>query len=286
MKASTVGVGVALIAALSFWVGRQSASPGAPPILDPRLVVATWDGGVLLTADLESWLAHLPAGAASQPRAVTTAALARSRLLASVARDEKLDDKPLVRQQCDELLIEELRKAHIVARQPTDAELKAAWEADTRRFREPESVRLGLIQLAPDTPDAGVEQVFSELRARMKTDFYAFSDVAQRKSIDPQSRTAGGELGPLAVSDVERLLGADLTRELVGLPPGALLPRIASTQRGPAIVKLIEYRAESVTPFARVSDSVRARLIAERATADWEAFVARLEADRGLVVLP
>ena len=281
MSGSKVVVGVVLVAALSFWLGRSTALPSTAAPLSSE-VVASWDGGVLLKEEVDGWLKVSP----SALRKETVAELARARLLASVAREMGLDREPLLRRHSDDLLIDALRKDRAPQTPIPEEDLRRAWELDRLRFTEPETIRIAQIQLSAEpSGKAMAEKLLKELQAKAERNFYAFSDAAQVHSLDSESKLGGGELPPLTLGDAESRFGKDLVQRLLGLKPGEILPQVVELPNRVLLLRLVEHVHGSVVPFERVRESVRARLSAERAVTDWTNWVTQIERDRGLVFL-
>lgn len=280
MSGLKVVVGLAVVAALGFWLGRSTALPLAAPLSSE--VVASWDGGVLLKEEVDGWLKVSPSNLRSQ----TIAELARARMLASVAREEGLDREPLLRRHSDDLLIEALRKAKVPQTPIPEEDLRRTWELDRVRFTQAETVRIAQIQLSADPGrKAMAEKLLKELLAKAERNFYAFSDAAQVHSLDSESKLGGGELPPLTLGDAESRFGKDLVQRLLGLKPGEILPQVVELPNKVLLLRLVEHVPGSVVPFERVRESVRARLSAERAVNAWTTWVTQIERDRGLVLV-
>lgn len=285
MTGSRVAIGGVLVAALSFWLGRRSAAPEPPPPVDPLPISASWDGGVLLKSDVDSYFAS--AGRADpSARKELVASLARQALLASAARARGIDRTPFVRRQCDEAMVEALRSGQLDSAAPiAESEFRAVYDADLSRYSHEGGVRLAhiLIRAAGDgTRQASA--LLKELTASTQKDFYAFADAAHLHSIDGASKVAGGELPLMSDAQLKETFGVDFAAQLEPLAPGALLPRVVSSPRGLHLVRFIERVPSSTTPFERVRENIATRLRAERSAKAWTEFVQHLETDTGFTL--
>lgn len=287
MSGSKVAVGVVLLAALSFWVGRRSALPELPPSVDPGPVAASWDGGALLQSEVDLFLSSASSrGADPVARKEMVGSLARQSLLASFARTQGLDRAPAVRRQCDQTVVDALRNSRLTTDLVIpEAELRAAYDAERSKYSQQGGVKLAhiLIRAEGDGPKQAAA-LLRDLTEKTKADFYAFADAAHLHTIDGASKVAGGELPPMTDEQLKALFGVDFPSRLEALQPGALFPQVLTSTRGLHLVRLLERIPASTTPFERVRDSIAGRLRAERSAKDWTEFVRRVEVDTGFAV--
>lgn len=288
MSGPKVAVGAVFLVALSFWAGRLSTMPEVPPTVALGPVAASWDGGVLLQSEVNSYFAQQGDARAADPaaRKEVVRSMARQGLLASVARARGIDREPAVRRQCEQSLVDALRSSLQSDEQAPEADLHAAYEAEMHRYSQEASIKLAHI-LMPHEGDGPKKAaaLLRELTEKTKKDFYAFADAAHVQSIDGASKVAGGELPPMNEARLTAIFGSDFPALIASLEPGALLPQVVTTSRGLHVVRLLERMPASTIPFERVRDSIAARLRTERTAKTWNDFTARLEADTGFAVL-
>lgn len=269
-------VAAALCAACS---GAGDAVPLAKPPDEAR-VAARWAAGTLDEAELEAELARLPA--ALRERFETPSGrreLARSlvdkRLLAQEAARLELDRLPEIRRQVDDLeqrlVIQELLARRERERgAPTEAELRAAWEADRSAFAEPERLRIGrlLVLGARDRAQAATRAKQLAARLRAGEGLAALAPLS-----DGAERERGGEVGLFTAEEAKRAgLGAAIELEAGGVAGPIERPE------GFLVLQLIERRAARVPGFEEVRAEVAARLAPRRQRELLDALLVELRA--------
>ena len=175
----------------------------------------------------------------------------------------------------EESLLEQIDSALRQVDTPSDAEVRAYYEANIDKFTQPEQVKLSVILLGVPayaesaTWDAEREKA-AEILAGIR-EGRDFADAAREYSTDP-SAEAGGDMGYMHAG----LLQGELAQVVSQLDEGEMADRPVTVLEGVVIVRVEDRRA----PQVHTLDEVR-----ERATALWrrdaeqsayEAAVARL----------
>lgn len=199
-------------AVLVFFAAAVSFAPGcrrapAAAAADPEQVVATWVGGVIKRAEIETGYANRLAsepGATPERRAelfrLSLERRARVELLYREAVAEGLPDRPdmkaVLRAQAERLLSDDWLQTHVAASaKAADAQV----EAETaRRTANPmqETRRFAHVFLRAPAGDAAVRTQAAEKMARLRQELAegaAFDEVA-RKYSDSITARAGGQV--------------------------------------------------------------------------------------------
>ena len=159
---------------------------------------------------------------------------------------------------------------------PSEAELKAAYEANKAAFLVPRQFRLAQIFIgAPKSPNkeetdkaqARLDAVVKKLR-QPETDF---ATVAKAQSEEPDSASRGGEIGWLPENRIQpeirlRVLGQakDVVSEPIRLDDGW------------HIVKILDVKESYTASFADVREQLATTLRTERAKSERQAYLAKL----------
>jgi peptidylprolyl isomerase len=177
------------------------------------------------------------------------------KLLVAQARASALDRQPdtlraLQRAADTELIARYMaQQSATPAGYPSEAQLRAAFDANPGRFVVPQRVKLAHIYL-PGNTEANKQKV-AAMRATLARDAGAFGALAMQESKDPASAANGGELDWVAVSRLEPDVGA----AIAGAAPGnAVL--VVTNSNGFRILRVLA-RAEAEP--ARF-DAIRAEL--------------------------
>ncbi|MCU0940390.1 MAG: peptidylprolyl isomerase, partial [Burkholderiaceae bacterium] len=159
----------------------------------------------------------------------------------------------------------------------SDDDVAAFYRANLHRFQQPETARARHI-LIKATPTAEAQ---IRVRARQRIDALAaelragadFADLARRHSED-NSAAQGGDLGEVPRGRTVK----PFEDALFALRPGQISD-VVETQFGFHLIRLESLTPASTRPLDEVSESIRARLLAEKRTAAAREVVARLKAD-------
>lgn len=248
-------------------------------------VVARFDGGVVTAEELQREANRLPPILRARfeteaGRRDMIGAIVDKRLLAAEARRRKLDQAPEVRREVEELEERLAIQALLAADEkelgpPTDAELRAWYEAHRGELGEPERVRVRRVLAA--TPH-GVAQPDRE-RARARAERFAarlrggerFEKVAADG--DGPERARGGDVGLIAKGE--------------GKDPGLEAAAFALTRSGDrspvvpvadgfAVLELAERRPARVPSFDEARSELANRVAPLRKRKTFEELLARL----------
>ena len=171
-------------------------------------------------------------GSAALEDALRGAGLTRSQLRQSVT---------------DGVLRESLRDAKFSRTRATPQSVSAFYRRNLRRlFTRPASVHLGAIQVRTEQVAKNAIGLIREGRA--------FDQVARQLSIDPESRSNGGDLGWLLTSSLPPAL-----REAAGTAGTGVIMKPVGGGNLWYVLNVVGRRPERVTPF----EKVRSRLGAE-----------------------
>lgn len=265
--------------------GPGKAPNGQPP--PTPLSVARWDGGVLTEQDVKGALAAYGQQGPARFKEVAArrslvAELARSAILAQLAREQGLDKTPeyLLRQR-NELALLALREqqAKAAAIEPSEKEVEAWFTANLALLSRPTTIRVSHILLAAPRADptkretrrAEANRLLAQLLRKNASDAYAFSTAAQRSSDDASTRNGGGSLPLLELGELERRLGPEASKAVASLKTGEVAPSLVETEAGFHLLKVLE-RFDGVQPkLEDARETARARLKADS--------VARVRAD-------
>lgn len=131
------------------------------------------------------------------------------------------------------------------------AQVKAAYEANTDKYRAPEEVHVAHILIANDddaSAKAQIEQLLKEVKAGAD-----FAALASEKSSDPGSRSKGGDLGLVPRG---RMVPEFEEAAFALQKPGELSP-VVKTKFGYHIIKLIERKPARLLSLQEVEPQLQ-----------------------------
>ena len=236
-----------------------------------RAVVATLD------ARQQAALAHDPALLSQAVRTMLA-----NRLVLKEARGKKWDQQPGVAAQLDrarENLLAELYLQSVTAPPdsfPSEAEIKAVYDANATAFLVPRQFQLAQITVAvaKDADKAAEDKArkkLDEVVKKLKQPGANFAALAKSDSDDGDSAEKGGEIGWLT----EAQLRPEIRSQIVGLAKSAFTEPVRLDD-GWHILKLLDTQASHARPLAEVRDALVQRIRAERTEANRRAYVAEL----------
>lgn len=148
-------------------------------------------------------------------------------LLARKARERGLDREPSVvaeaQLQARTIVAQAMVRDVIATLRVTDEELAAAYDERV----PPHEFRVAHILLADE---ASAREAMAEVRRGRP-----FAEVARKRSIDPHTRSTGGELGSLLYDQMP----PSMAQAVRHLTPGAHAPEPVRTERGWHVVRLL-----------------------------------------------
>ncbi|CAB3636204.1 peptidylprolyl isomerase [Achromobacter pulmonis] len=146
---------------------------------------------------------------------------------------------------------------------PAEADLRSAYERAKPQLAQPALYRVSQIFLpaALDDSDAvaAARKQAQDLVKRAQAPKADFAALAQRYSQDGSSRAQGGDIGYLPLAQ----LMPEMRPAVEQLKAGEVSAPLQSAA-GFHILKLVDLRAASVTPYERVKDELRAALRTQR----------------------
>jgi parvulin-like peptidyl-prolyl isomerase len=236
-----------------------------------RAVVATLD------ARQQAALAHDPA---LLSQAVRT--LLANRLVLKEARAKKWDQQPAVAAQLERarenLLVESYLQSVTAPPDsfPSEAEIKAVYDANATAFLVPRRFQLAQITIAlakeaDKTTEDKARKKLDDVLKKLKQPGANFAALAKSDSDDGDSAEKGGEIGWLT----EAQLRPEIRSQVTGLAKAAFTEPVRLDD-GWHILKLLDTEASHARPLAEVRDGLVQRIRAERAEANRRAFVAEL----------
>jgi peptidylprolyl isomerase len=207
--------------------------------------------------------------------------LARQAVLRE-ARAKKWDQQPAVMAQLDRGRDQLLAELYLQAvskppdAYPSDAEVQAAYEANKAAFEVPRQYRVAQIFIA--VPRGAARELEENARRRLeeatrklRQEGADFAAVARTDSDEREASRSGGESAWLA----EEQMVPGIRSAVTSLRKGAVSDPLRLDD-GWHLVKLLDSRPVRTRPLAEVREALSARLRAERARANREAYLARL----------
>lgn len=213
--------------------------------------------------------------------------LARSELLLAEARSRGLDNDPAVRSLVERLLVQKLAE-QTNPPDPTEAELRAAYDKALSEFVKPDRLHVRALFLASVRGGSDREKVRKEAGAlhaallKMKaSDREARFEVLARERSDLlSSRDAGGDLGPRTPADLTALVGEGIQPHLATLQQTGTLTEVLETERGFLVLYLRGRQPGLTQSFESAKARLAQRLIAEGRARALEELLARLRKQR------
>lgn len=212
--------------------------------------------------------------------------LVRSILVQRVVLNEALskhwDQNPTVVAELARLRENTIRETYLASVSqpppgyPSDAELKAAYDANKASLLVPKQYRLAQIFIAlPKTAEkADIDKVQSEVDS-LKKDLHQkdadFAVIARTQSEDSQSAAKGGEIGWLTENQIQ----PEIRSQVTSLAKGAVSDPIRLAD-GWHIVKVLDTKDPYTPSLDEIRPQLTERLRAERAKALSQEYVAKL----------
>ena len=149
---------------------------------------------------------------------------------------------------------------------PSDADLRAAYEANKSKLMQPKRVQLAQIFLS-GTDDATQKRA-AALSADLKAHPDTFADVASKQSQDKDSAPHGGAVGWVAV----KVLDPKISKAIEPLQKGGVSAPIAEPT-GVLIVRLIDRADEQVATFEQARPDLTRALREQKGRENEQAYV-------------
>ncbi|GLU35589.1 peptidylprolyl isomerase [Trinickia caryophylli] len=259
-------------------------------------VVARAGGVAVKQSDITSLLHALDAPTrariAGDPKsadAIVRARVAQAAVLAE-AKSKGWDRREEVAQMIESAKREVIVRSYLAsvseppADYPSDAQLQAAYDANTTAWTVPAAAHLAQIFVAVP---AGADKSAAD-KAQKRADSLAksaraagadFAALAKANSDESASAARGGDMGFLP----DTLLVPEIRKVVQAMKPGDISQPVR-TASGFHIVKLIESRVPSVRPLADVKEMLRASLRRSRTQQNAEAYLAKAGGDSALSI--
>lgn len=167
----------------------------------------------------------------------------------------------------------------------TEDQVKRYYETNAAQFTQPEKMRISHIlfltqnsfrQDLTETQKQEKVRIAEKVLARIKAG-EDFAGLAREYSEDPNSRAKGGELPPLARSQ----MAPEFEKAATALAPGQI-SEIVATRVGFHILKMHEKVAARVTPLAETRADIREFLVRQEIQQHIPEFLKKLREDAGV----
>lgn len=165
---------------------------------------------------------------------------------------------------------------------PSDQDVKSLYEARREDMKVPKQIQLAQIYVAvPQDADKAAQD-----KAKVKVDEVAkaaksgdFAAVAREKSDERESATRGGAVGWLAEAQIQ----PEIRTKVASLPKGAVSDPIRLAD-GWYVVKVLDTKDAHIATFEEVKDQLVRLLRNERARANREAYMSKLQQQNPVVL--
>jgi hypothetical protein len=211
----------------------------------------------------------------------------RFELLAQEAWARGMAEDPAVLAELKKLMVGRLVNQELDRRlqavQVSEEELRKAYAARSDEFNKAETVRLAqLVRYVGSDAERKAAHVLLErtraevLRREKANQPTAFAEAARRDTQDEATRASGGESPFVSRAELEAKLGAEVARvAFEGLQVGDMV--VADAANAVVLLKKTGLRHGVSKTLEQVKPSLRAKLIGEKRSEVFEAFVAELE---------
>ena len=158
---------------------------------------------------------------------------------------------------------------------PSDDDVKAVYEARKADLQIPAQIRLAQIYIAipKDAPKEAQDKAklrIDEISKSVKSG--DFSAVAREKSEERETASRGGEVGWLAESQIQ----PEIRSKVASLPKGAVTDPVRLPD-GWYVIKVLDVKEAHTATFDEVRSQLITALRNERARANREAYLAKLQ---------
>ncbi len=195
------------------------------------------------------------------------------------ARFQGLENDPEVRRRLDKVLLRALRKKEmgVLDTKVSDEELRQVYDSEIVNYTKPAMDRLAMLRLKIEksaTPEKRAEILSRMKEAKMLAEqqparkgrgssLQGFSQLSLSHSDDQVSRYRGGDIGWSSRTQPSARVPEGVWRVGIALENGAVSD-VIETNGAFYLIKKTDMRPETVTPFEKVSSTIRMRILAER----------------------
>ncbi len=288
---------------LAFLVGRRAA-PGSSTAIPmkparPGRPLATFDGETLTVEELK---AELDAQNPYNRQRYSTPAgkkefldqVIRTELLARAAAKRGYDRDPQIlaearRQMANRFVEDEFGEAAI-GKRLTEEDLRRFYDRHIEDYQRPERVRASIILFATRTGGSAeekrrlAENTLREIRTAAASEPLTFARMARERSDDAETRAVDGDMRFLSKDEMTRRWGAEVAAAAFSLGEIGRISDVVTMPRGFAILRLENVDPGISQSFEDSRATVRARAANDMRGRLYEAYVAQLEKEAGLVV--
>lgn len=256
---------------------------------EPTRVVVEGQGLRITAGDLAESINEAPPalrGDSVAPEALSALVLTltQNAALALKAQQDGLLADPAVRRQVDALLAQlVLERAVLDPGEPSDADIASFYEAHIAEYTSPEKVRLTVLAAASEKQARTLAAKLRGLSTKR------FAKVWKRVAAGAPRYPEGSDLGWLILGQsavAPELVNGGFSLTRVGQTAVVRVPANTATADLRAIsyvIRLDDRIATSVLPLSEVKGAIASRLRAERRSAQIDALVSRLFAERHVV---
>ncbi len=166
----------------------------------------------------------------------------------------------------------------------SDEQVRAYYDDNPNRFRQPEQVRAShiLIQVPADADEAKKSEALKKIQGIQKriADGENFADLAMKYSEGP-SKAKGGDLGFFSREQMVQ----PFSEAAFALQPGQVSD-VVTTRFGYHLIRVTERKPEQDIPFKDVSEAISARLRQEEEQKQIQAYLQDLRKDADIKRFP
>lgn len=240
---------LALIALLATGIAACGKSGGNA---DDSQVLATVNGSPITNADLRAFVRMQAQGQEPVLTAVQRASLIKNLVkmesVAQAARKAGMDKDPIAQAEMhlndNDILVQSLLENYAKAHQPTEADLKSAYDAKVKAM-DPNQYKARHI-LVKDQAQA--RDIIDQLNKGAN-----FAALAKKYSMDPGSAQNGGELGDWFSGST---MVPEFAHALAGLKKDEYTKQPVQTQYGWHVIQLEDVRANQVPSFEQMHNQL------------------------------
>jgi len=258
--------------------------------------VARFNGGAITVEDINRQLASLPPMVrmrlqGSGPKKEFVEGQVRVELLAREALRNGLQNDPEVVETFKKTLAQKALQQALEkgAPQPTDDEVKAWYDAHLADFQRPEMLQLQDLFLSADSHDAArrksrlaeAEKLRAKAHALKPDDEAGFAALVKASSDDALTKSSGGDLRPMPLTDLTARYGAEVAEAAKALQAVGDISPVVTTDKGFHIVRLKARVPAHTLPLDDMRAQIKNRLFSERRAGASDALMTRLKTQSG-----
>ena len=296
-----------LIRVFAIWISTigcqvKAESPSlpypAPDVLRDGKIVAQIGNVTLTTRELERRLANqspFTRRQLSDPEKLRGFVdnQIRMEVLAQEGWDRGLPTQPQVLERFKQVVVEQLTREALddiaTSLDVTEVDMQQAYRARYDEFNKPPRIRVSHITRHASSPaeKAAALKLLRRLKkeiteAERKNDLKIFTRHARDHSDDPMARQNGGDVRFLTHDELTARFGTENAAKLFDLPVGEML--IGQREGFVILFKKTGQRRGLARTLEQVKPQIRARLIADKRTEAFDAFIKKLKKKRGVTI--